>query len=401
VTRLSAVPRLCRTVAIGCCLMLVASGCAWQGLNSLPMPGTVSGGRGNTTVHVEMADVGSLESNSPVMIDDVVVGSVGRITVRNWHADLEVHVREGVTIPGNALATIGQTSLLGSSHLQLNPPLGVAPDGRLPSGATIAMNKSSTYPSTEQTLSALSVVLNSGGLGQIDEIIKQFSAALGGRGNDVRDMISRLDNFVGTLNDQMQNIVSTMKGLDQLADQVNSQSGLVDEVLKKLPPALNVLVTERPNLTTALDRLRVFSDTTTGLITDTKSDLVADLTNLEPVIRALADAGPTLGKGLQEATVFPFAQWVVDDAIKGDYANLYTTMDLTTTRLRSDLFAGTRWGRYSQPLPDALMGNPPPPVPFTEDPLAVGVAPPSDPAPPVDPAVPPPPPPPGGQEGGG
>ncbi|MET0701447.1 MAG: MCE family protein [Mycobacterium sp.] len=380
--------------------MLVASGCAWQGLNSLPMPGTVSGGRGNTTVHVEMADVGSLESNSPVMIDDVVVGSVGRITVRNWHADLEVHVREGVIIPGNALATIGQTSLLGSSHLQLNPPLGVAPDGRLQSGATIAMNKSSTYPSTEQTLSALSVVLNSGGLGQIDEIIKQFSAALGGRGTDIRDMISRLDNFVGTLNDQMQNIVSTMKGLDQLADQVNSQSGLVDEILKKLPPALSVLVTERPNLTTALDRLRVFSDTTTGLITDTKTDLVTDLTNLEPVIRALADAGPTLGKGLQEATVFPFAQWVVDDAIKGDYANLYTTMDLTTTRLRSDLFAGTRWGRYSQPLPDALMGNPPPPVPFTEDPLAVGVALPPDPAPPVDPAVPPPPPQ-GVQEGGG
>ncbi|MET0701416.1 MAG: MCE family protein, partial [Mycobacterium sp.] len=220
------------------------------------------------------------------------------------------------------------------------------------------------------------------------------------RGTDIRDMISRLDNFVGTLNDQMQNIVSTMKGLDQLADQVNSQSGLVDEVLKKLPPALSVLVTERPNLTTALDRLRVFSDTTTGLITDTKTDLVADLTNLEPVVRALADAGPTLGKGLQEATVFPFAQWVVDDAIRGDYANLYTTMDLTTTRLRSDLFAGTRWGRYSQPLPDALMGNPPPPLPFTEDPLAVGITPPPAAAPPVDPAVPPPPPQ-GAQEGSG
>jgi phospholipid/cholesterol/gamma-HCH transport system substrate-binding protein len=390
--------QLRRAAAVGCSLVFLTSGCAWHGLNSLPMPGAVSGGGGNTTVHVEMADVGSLESNSPVMIDDVVVGSVGRMVVRNWHADLEVHVREGVAIPANALATIGQTSLLGSSHLQLNPPIGVAPQGQLPADATIAMNKSSTYPSTEQTLSALSIVLNSGGLGQIDEIIKQFSAALGGRGTDVRDMISRLDNFVGTLNDQMQNIVATMDGLDQLAKQVNDQSGLIDEVLHKLPPALDVLVAERPNLTTALDRLRVFSDTTTRLVTDSKADLVADLTNLDPVIRALADAGPTLGKGLQEATVFPFAQWVVDDAIKGDYANLYTTMDLTTTRLRSDMLAGTRWGRYSQPLPDALMGNPPPAVPFTEDPLAVGVTPPPAAAPPGDPAAPPLL---GPQEGGG
>ena len=80
--------------------------------------------------------------------------------------------------------------------------------------------------------------------------------------------------------------------------------------------------------------------------------------------------------------MFPFAQWVVDDAIKGDYANLYTTLDLTTSRLRSDLFAGTRWGRYTQPLPDMLMGNPPPPTPYTDNPLGVGAAPPPPDAPP-------------------
>ena len=284
-------------LAVGAALVLLTSGCSWQGLNSLPMPGAVGRGAGSTIIHVEMADVGSLESNSPVMIDDVVVGSVGRMTVRTWHADLEVSVRQGVTVPANALATIGQTSLLGSSHLQLNPPLGVAPQGTLPSGATIPLNKSSTYPTTEQTLSSLSVVLNSGGLGQIDEIIKQFSAALGGRGNDIRDMISRLDNFVGTLDDQMQNIIATIDGLKTLATQVNRQSDVVQTALDKIPPALNVLIAERPNLTTALDRLRVFSDTTTDLVTDTKDDLVADLKNLEPTIRALADAGTEYRQG--------------------------------------------------------------------------------------------------------
>lgn len=380
-TRSSRTSRLLKAVAVGSSLALLTSGCEWQGLNSLPMPGAVGRGAGSTTIHVEMADIGSLESNSPVMIDDVVVGSVGKMTVRKWHADLEVSVREGVVIPANALATVGQTSLLGSSHLQLNPPLGVAPEGHLQSGAMIPLNKSSTYPSTEQTLSALSVVLNSGGLGQIDEIIKQFSAALGGRGNDIRDMLSRLDDFVGTLEDQTQNIIATMDGLKNLAKKVNGQSDVVEAALNKIPPALEVLVAQRANLTTALDRLRVFSDITTGLVTDTKADLVADLKNLEPTIRALADAGSDIGKGLQEATVFPFAQWVVDDAIKGDYANLYTTMDLTTTRLRTDLFAGTRWGRYTQQLPDPLMGNPPPAVPYTDDPLAVGTAP----TPPADP----------------
>ena len=64
--------------------------------------------------HVEIANVGTLDSNSPVMIDDVIVGSVGKIGVENWHADVDVRVKPDVVIPANAVATIGQTSLLGS-----------------------------------------------------------------------------------------------------------------------------------------------------------------------------------------------------------------------------------------------------------------------------------------------
>ena len=56
----------------------------------------------------------TLESNSPVLISDVVVGSVGKMTVDNWHADVEISVKPDVVVPANAVATVGQTSLLGS-----------------------------------------------------------------------------------------------------------------------------------------------------------------------------------------------------------------------------------------------------------------------------------------------
>ena len=86
-----------------------------------------------------------------------------------------------MVVPANAVATVGQTSLLGSMHLALNPPLGEKPSGRLQPGATIGLNQSSTYPTTEQTLSSLSAVVNGGGLGQIGDIIHNFNAALSGR----------------------------------------------------------------------------------------------------------------------------------------------------------------------------------------------------------------------------
>ena len=97
--------------------------------------------------HVEVPNVATLESNSPVMINDVVVGSVGKMTVSAWHADVEISVKPGVVVPANAVATVGQTSLLGSMHLALNPPLGEKPSGRTPPGAGAPSSRARAAPS--------------------------------------------------------------------------------------------------------------------------------------------------------------------------------------------------------------------------------------------------------------
>ena len=93
-------------------------------MNSLPLPGAVGRGPGADIYHVEIANVGTLEPNSPVMINDVMVGSVGKMAVKAWHADVEISVKPDVVVPANAVASVGQTSLLGSMHLELNPPPG-------------------------------------------------------------------------------------------------------------------------------------------------------------------------------------------------------------------------------------------------------------------------------------
>jgi phospholipid/cholesterol/gamma-HCH transport system substrate-binding protein len=294
-----------RLLVVSCAVLLAATGCAFQGMNSLPLPGTAGRERGAQVFHVQIANVGTMESNSPVMIDDVVVGSVGAMRVRGWHADVEVSVRPGVVVPGNAIATIGQTSLLGSSHLALDPPLGEPPVGRLNSGASIPLNRSSTYPSTEATLASLSAVVNTGGLGQLGDIIHNLNAALSGREGQIRELLGRLDTFVGVLNTQQDNIVASIHALDRLAAKLSGQRDVIARALTDIPPALDVLIAERPHLTDALDRLRVFSDTATRLVDDTKSDFVANLKNLEPTLRALADVGPDLDVGVRDDLPLP------------------------------------------------------------------------------------------------
>jgi virulence factor Mce-like protein len=333
-----------RLLAIAACVLLTTTGCAFGGLNSLPLPGAVGRGPGAQIFHVEIANVATMESNSPVMINDVVVGSVAKMAFQNWHADVEIAVRPDVVVPANTVASIGQTSLLGTMHLELNPPLGQPATGRLKPGATIPLNKSSTYPSTEQTLSSLSVVINSGGVGQIGDIIHNMNAALSGREREVRDLLTRLDTFVGTFDDQRDNVVRTIQALDRVAGTFAGQRDSLTRALNNLPPALDVLLNERPRITTALDKLRVFSDTSTGLIKDTQTDLVKNLQNLVPIICSFAEVGPDLDKNLAFAgSAFPYGQNLIDRGVRGDYFNVYVILDLTRARLKNHTFLGTHW----------------------------------------------------------
>jgi phospholipid/cholesterol/gamma-HCH transport system substrate-binding protein len=367
---------------------LTATGCSFSGLNSLPLPGTVGQGAGAKVYHAEFANIGTLESNSPVMVNDVVVGSVGKMTFSNWHVDLELSVQPDVAVPANAVATVGQTSLLGSMHVSLDPPVGQAPTGALRAGATIPLDQSSTYPSTEQTLASLSAVINGGGLGQIGDVIHNFNAALNGREGDIRDLLGRLNDFVGVIDTQRDNIVATLQAVNRLGGTFANQSDVLERVLKEVPPALDVLIRERPRITDALDKLRVFSDTSTRLVNDTQSDLVANLKHLEPALRALADVGQGIDHALAFASVFPYGQLVVDRGLHGDYMNLFDVLDFTVPRLKRTTFLGTRWGE------DGAILVPAPGEPYytsyTLDPL---LAPMSPQAPP--PAAPPPGAPPG------
>lgn len=373
---------------VGCAVALSLSGCVFEGVNSLPLPGAVGRGPDAVTYHVQVPNVATLESNSPVMIDDVVVGSVGKMTVQNWHADVEVSVKPDVVIPANAVATVGQTSLLGSMHLALNPPLGEAPEGRMQPGATLPLNSASTYPTTEQTLSSLSTVANGGGLGQIGDIISSMNTAFSGRESEVRELLTRLDNFVGVLAEQRENIVASIVQLRRVAGTFAGQRDVIDRALKDLPPAIDVLIKERPRFTTALERLGQFSDTATGVVNDAGDDLVENLENLGPILGALADIGPDLNLAVLWASAFPYGPTFADRVTRGDYINLYAIFDLTYPRLKKTLLLGTRWGDENAKLIPAP--GDPYYLNYSYDPMSIGVAPPPSEAIPAPPEGAPP-----------
>jgi phospholipid/cholesterol/gamma-HCH transport system substrate-binding protein len=324
-------------------LATAVSGCGWRGVNSLPLPGTEGGGPGSYEIKAELPDVTNIQQNSRVRVADVTVGNVTKIERQGWHAVLTMRINGDVNLPANATAKVGQTSLLGSLHIELAPPTGVAPEGKLGNGAVIALSSGSAYPTTEQTLAALSTLLNGGGIGQIQDITKAFSTAFAGREQDLRSLIEQINLFVAHLNDQTNDIIAATESLNNLASQFAAQKPVVDRALTTIPDALNVLKDQRDNLAEAADQLGKFSALAADSVNQTKDALVQELRDIGPVLESLANAGPALTRSLSFLATYPWPNETLDKWWRGDYANITTVVDLTLSRLDAGLFTGTRW----------------------------------------------------------
>jgi phospholipid/cholesterol/gamma-HCH transport system substrate-binding protein len=369
-------PRRHSAIALIATLALILTGCSdWRGLNSLSLPGTAGGGPDAYTIQAQLPEVVNLENNSRVRVNDVTVGNVTKIERQGWHALVTMKLDGNVDLPANATATLGQTSLLGSLHIELAPPKDVPPQGKLKNGSLIPLSSAGKYPTTEETLSALSLLLNGGGIGRIGEITKELSTAFAGRAEDLRSLLTQLDVFVKYLNDQKDDILSAADSLNNLVGQIAEQKPVLDKALKTVPRALAILRDERENIADAVDQLGKFSALAADSVNQTKENLVKELKDLGPVLESLANAGQDLTRSLDFYSTFPFPKPTLSKWLRGDYANLTAVIDLTLSRLDASFFTGTRfegeltelelqWGRTIGQMPSPYTARNPLVVPY-------------------------------------
>ncbi|WP_067670211.1 MCE family protein [Nocardia miyunensis] len=331
---------------VGFAVLLGATGCEWDGLNTLPMPGAAGNGAGSWQVRIQMPNVTTLTRNSPVMVNDVTVGTVSGIEVQDWHALVTVSLDKGVHLPANAIARIGQTSLLGSNHVELAPPTDTPPQGQLRDGDLIPLARAGDFPTTEQTLSSLSVVLNGGGIAQLQTITHELNATFSGREGAIRDLIPQLNQLTTSLNKQTGDIIAAMSGLDRFGGVLAKQKGDLTNAIQNIHPALTVLADRRQTITQTITSLGDLSDVVDQIIAQGGGNLKAELADLGPVLKGLADTGNNLTTALQALLTFPFPANQLDKAIKGDYFNIFVTYDLTASRLDSNFLTGTPLGGH-------------------------------------------------------
>jgi phospholipid/cholesterol/gamma-HCH transport system substrate-binding protein len=345
----------------------VISGCGFRGAASIPLPGGEGQGPDAYKVSIEFEDVLDLVVQSAVKVDDVTVGSVESIEVDDFTARVVVRVNTEVELPANSTASIRQTSLLGEKFVSLDAPPDSEARGQLQDGAEIGLDQTTRSAEIEEVLSALSLVLNGGSLEQLQTINREIVATLEGREDRIKSVLGELESFVGGLDDQKGQIVRALDSLDRLAARLVTERQTIATALEDIPAGVEVLTDQREDLTEMLVALDDLGDVAVRVINATKENTVADLRALQPILAQLNEAGAAFPRSLELLTTYPFPR-TVTEGIKGDYANLFVTLDLDARQIAE---------AEGIPLPP-LPGESPTPAPAADAPSAPSAPRPAD-----------------------
>lgn len=308
------------------CLSLTA--CNFD-VYDLPLPGGADTGKDPMTLHVEFADVLDLVPDSAVKVDEVSVGKVKAIRLVDGHADVTVEVRRDTHLPANATAQIRQTSLLGEKFVSLVAPTTGASPTLLRSGDTIPLDRSGRNPEIEEVLGALSLVLNGGGVAQLQTISTELNKALSGHEDAARSVLTGVETLMRNLDDDKASIVHALDAIDRLSKSARAQEDTIDATLDELPGALRSIDAQRQDLVRMLQALSRLGDVGVRVISASKDATIGVINNLEPTLTQLANAGDNLVKAFDTALTYPFVDEVVgrDPQVArnlhmGDYVNL-------------------------------------------------------------------------------
>ncbi|BCO37835.1 virulence factor Mce family protein [Mycobacterium heckeshornense] len=319
---------------------IVLSSCGWRGIANVPIPGGPGSAAGSYTVYLQMPDTLALNGNSRVLVADVFAGTVRKIELKNWVATLTLSIDRGVRLPKNATAKIGQTSLLGSQHVELAAPRNPSPEP-LKDGDTIPLKNSSAYPSIEQTLASLAVVLRGGGIPNLEVVQNEVYNIVTGRAGQVRDFLTKLDTFTREVNQQREDIARAIDSTNRLLSYAGKRSATVERVLTEFPPLLHYFAQKRDLFADAIDAIGRISDVANQALSASQGSLHQDLQSLQRPLKQLGRAAPYLVQSLNLLLSPPFTMDALPKIVRGDYINVSGSFDLTLSTVDNAILSGT------------------------------------------------------------
>jgi phospholipid/cholesterol/gamma-HCH transport system substrate-binding protein len=334
--------------------LLLVSGCG-PTLADLPLPG--AGVSGDTIeLRVEFDEALNLARGAQVRVNGVSSGKVRSVTTKDFKAIAVLDVRRSARMRADATARLRYTTPLGELFVEVtNPESGPT----LQDGAVLPTSRTTTAPTVEDALASASLLVNGGGLNQLQTVTRELNDALGGREDTVRRLMDRADTFLTEANATTADIDRALTALATVSKVLADNRATIDAAMTDIRPAARVLRKNTPGLTKLLAKLTEFSGTANGVVGATRAEILQMLRQVSPVLDEFNANRDTLGPSLRALVSLNDD---INAAIPGDYGNMRLEMQMDKVTLPSLLGApgsnadpGTT-SSSSNPLVDLVAG---------------------------------------------
>jgi phospholipid/cholesterol/gamma-HCH transport system substrate-binding protein len=309
--------RLLRVVVV-LVLTLLACGCSAT-LGDVPLPGT--GVEGDTVrIEADFDEALNLATGATVKVNGVDSGKVEKVEARDFRARATLVVQRSAQLRNGASARLRYTTPLGELFVDVtNPPTGTV----LASGAVLTTKDTTTAPTVEDALSQASLLVNGGGLGQLETVTKELNAALGGREDTFRDLLLQTSEFLRQANGTTADVDRALRGLSDVSVELQRRQDVIDAALRDIRPAARVLRQDTPDLTAMLHEAERFARSADHLVGRTRTQLLTTIREVEPVLAEIARNKDQYAESLDALVRLSQS---LDSVVPGDY--LSTALDL-------------------------------------------------------------------------
>lgn len=242
-------------------------------------------GQPTTTYRAAFTDVVGLKQGSDVRIAGVRVGRVNSLELTGDHATVTFEVTNDQTLPADVTAHVRYADLLGARYIAL---LSGHSDRELPEDALIPLAR--TQPAVDLTalFNGFQPVFDTLQPQEINTLARHLIAVFQGQGATIDSLLSHVVALTTSVADQDQLIGEVLANLNEVTDFALRNEPDFTRLVDSLAALTKRMASSREQIGTVLDASSNLARGLSGLVTDLRPQLDADLRSLNRITGVLA-----------------------------------------------------------------------------------------------------------------
>ncbi len=319
--------------------MVAATALAGCGTSAddLPLPGTTVPGD-SFELKAEFDDALNLAIGAKVKVNGIDVGKVKLVETKDFRAIATLRLQDDANIREGATARLRYNTPLGELFVDvLSPKEGrvLGPKDRMVPPVT------STAPTVEDALASASLLINGGGLEQLQVITEEVQQAVGERGPTIRQLLDRSADFLGQANATTANIDRVLRALAGASVELSKRQDVINRAVREITPAARVLRQNTDKFVVLLQEVVKLSRSANNLVGASRQELLSTIRQLGPVLDSFYSLRNRFDNGLR---LMRTTGDLINRTIPGDFGPVHATLDLGNSSL----------GEPGNPLQDLL-----------------------------------------------